>query len=212
MARCRIYDRIRRKHPRVKLEPDAFKLQKGQKTHPPIIVSYQVHGHGTLASTADRGIHYTRLRPFIGRSDPVLPGIVPHRRTLASDLATGERREIERALWENLFRYPPTHVLRLGWVSRATGAAHDILYLPLNFNCPGFSSKGLAKDCGLYLVDCLQRCSDRPLLLPTSKIIYNPITGTNRTGIHFAAMFWLAQVFYHYKDLTVERPALRWLT
>lgn len=194
----------------VPIEPEPFRLYRGRKTEPPIVVPYLIFANGTLQPTVKQAVHYIKLRPFVGRNDSVLRHLTPDRKVLVRDLVEAERREIEQALWQNLFAYPPTHVLHFGWRSRLTGNIYRITYLPLNFFRPGFSLNGLAKSSVAYLAEWVQRCDDAALLRPTQKLIYNPITETKRSGTHFAAMFWLGQLFYYLKEETIESPGKRW--
>lgn len=191
-------------NPKKSQRPQPWRYYPRQKTQSPVTVPYQLFGYGTLEPTQDKAIHYGRLRPFLGRSDPVLSTGALRRKMLSQDLGEAERRTIEKDLWAALFSLPPTHVLRVGWISRSTNLRHDTLYLALNFDVPGWSKNGLAKSCVGYMLDCMVVCEDTALLLPTNAPIHNKVTHQIRTGDYFAAMLWLAHLFYHYKFLTCE--------
>lgn len=162
---------------------DHFKLYRREE--------YIFFGWGTLQATAaiePQPITYYRLRPYLGRSDPcLLHQGLQQRSFLSRKLVKAEKREISRALWRSLFSLPPSHILRFGWKSQATGYCHDILYLPLNFRHSGYGSAGLARDFGGYLLNAIQHSDDLSRLCPASSDLLE------------AQIAWLTIAFIHYE-------------
>lgn len=174
-------------YPSTPTEPQEFTLED----IPP--APYLVRGYGTLAPTRKAALHYLRVRPYLGSTDPVLSNGVPDRGKVLQRILEDERRQENKALWRALLTPPFTHVVRLGWISRLTGQRFDILYLPLSFRFPNLSAPSLAEECGFFLADRLTRQETVFTLCPQNH------------SLHAIQSFWLIMLFVRFRGSTVDR-------
>lgn len=132
------------------------------------------------------GNHFYRLRRFLGKSDPCLPGGLSQRQATFQVIAAGERRiERELEIWRSLLTGYPTHVLRFGWKT-PLGTTYNIIYLPLTFSFAGFYSDGLAKSFALDVLAAIER---------NQKLTWRLCPASNFTSLSEARLFWLAAGF-----------------
>jgi hypothetical protein len=176
--------------------PQPFQFRNDHYTSNPRL-PYTLFGYGTFKATENTAIHYFRLRPYLGSRDPVLFRGAPSRERIARTVLASERREVDREIWSSLLLQPPTHVLRIGWISLRTRQSYDILYIPINFLWIGYSAEGVAKDCGKYLIALLER-GDPKTLCPGKK------------GAWQTDLFWLANVFWRFRWQIYDRPLQEW--
>jgi hypothetical protein len=173
----------------------AFRLFLGQKTHPPCVVNYLHFAYGYLPQTEETATHYYRCRPWMGDgTDPAgLSSQLRTRNRVTQSIIDAEKTPEQQALWIKLLAMPPSHVVRFGWKSLATGRSYDILYIGLNFNYAKLDPQKLALEFSDYFLRVLPVLSSYDLCPPTKDLLA-------------VQEFLLVLVFRHYYWFLIEEP------
>lgn len=146
---------------------------------------------GKLFATG--AIHYLRIRPYYGDSDPI-QGVISDSREFIQTLLESERREDNRQLWSQLcLATTPTHVIHIGYVNESRTHNWDLLYLAVHLHGhPLHYASTIALEIGDFLLGFLQAEAEE--ITQRGMLVVKP-------GSAASQVFWLTLLFVKYRAL-----------